>query len=532
MPRRVLRLRGSAAVDRLSRRFDAIRAGLGVPSGFPEDVLAEAEEAARRARPGDADLRGVPFVSIDPPGSTDLDQALHIAERGGGHRVSYAIADVPAFVAPGGPLDAETLERGQTLYAPDRRTPLHPPVLGEAAASLLAGVDRPAYVWTFDLDAAGEVERVGLTRGLVRNRLRLDYATVQRVADDPAAATGAGVADAALLAEQARRLRVVGERRIAAERRRGGAGLPLPDQEVEEVDGRFALRLRPPVPAEEWNAQISLMTGMAAAAIMVEGGVGLLRTMPPPDPERVAAFRREAAGLGVPWPDDETYGAFVARLDAGSPGPLALLHAAAGLFRGAGYTPLGVPASSASPSASGTPGTPGTPAAPGASRRGSRDGSLPPPQPGGLVHAAVAAPYAHVTAPLRRLVDRFGLVVCDHVLRGEPVPEPVLAVLPDLPAIMRRSDRRAGELDRACRDTVEAAVLEGREGEDFDAIVVDVRGGAGGDGRGERGTVQVIEPPVLAPCEGPVGLGERIRARLVRCDVEAAEVRFASRTED
>ena len=56
----------------------------------------------------------------------DLDQALHIERDGDGYRVRYAIADVPAFVGAGGAVDAETRRRGQTIYAPDKRTPLHP----------------------------------------------------------------------------------------------------------------------------------------------------------------------------------------------------------------------------------------------------------------------------------------------------------------------------------------------------------------------------------------------------------------------
>ena len=54
----------------------------------------------------------MPFLTIDPPGSMDLDQALHIERDGDGYRVRYAIADVPAFVQPGGAVDAETRRRG------------------------------------------------------------------------------------------------------------------------------------------------------------------------------------------------------------------------------------------------------------------------------------------------------------------------------------------------------------------------------------------------------------------------------------
>ena len=115
----------------LREGFTRLRDELGVPDGFPDAVLAEAEAAAQTPRLPERDLTDVPFVTIDPQGSTDLDQAVHIEASGDGHHVRYAIADVAAFVAPGGAIDAETRQRGMTLYAPNGRTPLHPEVLRE-----------------------------------------------------------------------------------------------------------------------------------------------------------------------------------------------------------------------------------------------------------------------------------------------------------------------------------------------------------------------------------------------------------------
>ena len=77
------------------------------------------------------DETGIPFITIDPPGSMDLDQAVHIERSGEGFRVRYAIAYLPAFVAPGGAIDIEAQVRGQTIYAPDQRTPLHPAPVSE-----------------------------------------------------------------------------------------------------------------------------------------------------------------------------------------------------------------------------------------------------------------------------------------------------------------------------------------------------------------------------------------------------------------
>ena len=486
MPRPTIRLDASPALLEkadLIGRFDAIRAQAGVPAEFSPAVRAEA--AAVIPQPSDADLTDLPFVTIDPAGATDLDQAMHLTRgANGGYHVDYAIADVPAFLAPDGAIAAEAMVRGQTIYAPDQHTPLHPPELSEGAASLLPDVDRPAYVWRFDLDDQGAVTAFDLVRARVRSRRQLDYTQVQAALD---------AEDPGELGELARLLQEIGERRQALEQARGGASLPLPEQEVAADDSKsgFTLRLRAARPIEDWNAQLSLMTGIAAAELMMAAGVGVLRTLPPPDATAMSRFRRQAVALGISWPEEESYGTFLRRLDGGQPKELALLHAAGALFRGAAYLPF--------------------------------DGgqaTIPPPERAG--HAAVASVYAHVTAPLRRLVDRFGLVAAHAAHRGHAVPDWLRAGLPLLPAAMAASDRLAGDVERRCVDAVEVAVLTGRTGEEFDAVVVDA------DQDGDGGRVQLLDPPVLSRCSGRLSPGETVRVRLDAVDEATSTLKFSA----
>ena len=84
--------------------------------------------------------------------------------------------------------------------------------------------------------------------------------------------------------------------RIELERARGGASLNSPDEEIVRTEGGgYSLERRHPLPVEEWNAQLSLMTGMAAAQLMLDARVGVLRTMPKPSEERITAFRAQTA---------------------------------------------------------------------------------------------------------------------------------------------------------------------------------------------------------------------------------------------
>ncbi|MEI2640950.1 MAG: RNB domain-containing ribonuclease [Candidatus Nanopelagicales bacterium] len=142
----------------LAAGFERIREELEVPQQFDPAALAEAQAAASKPPRADRDATDLPFVTIDPESSMDLDQAVFLQRVGPGFRVHYAIADVPDFVAWGGALDADTQRRGLTMYSPDRKVPLHPEVLSEGAASLLPEVTRPALVWTIDLDSEGAIE--------------------------------------------------------------------------------------------------------------------------------------------------------------------------------------------------------------------------------------------------------------------------------------------------------------------------------------------------------------------------------------
>jgi exoribonuclease R len=460
--------------------FTAVRAEFALPDAFPAAVMAEAARAAADRPgpgPGRRDATDVELVTIDPPGSKDLDQALGVVRRGSGFRVHYAIADLGAVVAPGGALDVEVRRRGQTVYLPDGSVPLHPPVLSEDVASLLPDGPRAAVLWTFDLDESGEQVAVSVERAVVRSRARLDYAGVQ-------ADLAADRVHPALAA-----LPELGPLRRAHAVRRGAIELELPEQEVvPDGSGGWTVRVRRRLDVELWNAEISLLTGMAAARIMLDAGVGLLRTLPAPDPDSLAAFRRTARELGFGWPESASVAEVLAGLPADSPSALAVRRAATALLRGAGYCGF------------------------------DRSAGTEPPADAG--HGGIGAPYAHVTAPLRRLTDRFGTEVCLAVTAGAELPEWLTEALPALPVAMDASEALAGRVDRACVDRTEAALLRGRIGREFDAVVLRADGDAG--------EVYVPDPPVLAHCTGDLTAGAVVRVHLTEADPETGRIEFAA----
>jgi exoribonuclease R len=474
LPRRIVKVL-HADGDVLRNGIAEIQRELDLEPEFPEEVERAAAQAAGNPRLPSLDRTDIPFVTIDPPTSMDLDQALHLERDGSGYVVHYAIADVAAFVAPGDPVDVEANRRGETLYGADSKIPLHPKVLSEGAASLLPDANRPALLWTLRVDQEGEGTDVHVERALVRSRKKLDYESVQ-------AALDAGTADEmlGLLAE-------VGRLRQQREADRGGVSLPLPEQEID-IDGeKWSLNFRRMLPVEEWNAQISLLTGMAAASLMVYARVGLLRTLPPPDSRDVQRLHRTAKALDIDWPAEQLYPDFIRSLDPARPNHAAMVVACTRLLRGSGYVGF--------------------------------NGEVPE-QP---EHSALASEYAHVTAPLRRLADRYAGEVCVALCAGTEVPAWVLEKLDVLPRTMQASSGRAHQYERTVLDLVEAAVLHPHVGETFPGVVVQVD-----DDDPKRGDIVVQQPAVEAHVASgyDLPLGSDVEAKLVEADTGSRVVRF------
>ena len=450
----------------IEQAFQRIREELEIRTEFPPEVVAAAEDAASQreweSESDRLDLRSLPFVTIDPPGSRDLDQALLIERRDGGYLIRYAIADVGAFVASGGLVEEEAWRRGLTFYSPDRRDTLYPEAISQEVASLLPDGDRPAITLTFDLDSRGELRSFSLARTRIRSLGQLTYTeAVEHIRGDGALFADRPFAESLLL------LREVGELRIGLERERGGVSLPILEQHVQQEAARrlgYEVVYEEPNEAEEWNAQISLLAGHAAAERMLAGGVGLLRTQPPPSPDEIDRLRIAARALGFDWPREVPYPAFIRSVPPTHPRLPFLLWQARRLMRGADYVAF-----------TGEP--------PEHSR-----------------HSALAFTYAHCTAPLRRLADRYTLDLLVKLGAGTAPTEAERARLVALPPVMAAAERKSSRLERRVVDVAEAWELRDRVGSTVSGVVLDVRA--------EWVEVQIAESPVRTRVPRPAGSPE------------------------
>jgi exoribonuclease R len=447
----------------LTNGLAGMRSEFQVPAAFPAEVLAAADAAARRVPEAHVDRTSSAFVTLDPASSTDLDQAFSIEASGADLLLHYAIADVAWFVDDGDVIDVEAWHRGATLYLPDGKAGLYPPVLSEGAASLLPDGPRPAVIFTVRVNGEGDVRLDGAERAIIRSRAKLAYATVRSTDLPPG------------FDELARRIQ-------AAESRRGAARVDPPEQEVAAAPaGGFQLVFRPRLASEERNAALSLATNLAIADALHSHRTGLFRVMAEPDDRAIARLRRTAGALGIPWPADMPLKSFERTLDQHDPRHAALMLAIRRAGPGASYTPY-------------------------------REGVLP-------WHAAMAATYVHATAPLRRLADRYVVRAALEIANGRAVPESVTDAFERLPAVMARADALAGRSNRAAVDLAEAVLLSGKEGTVYAAVVTEV------DERWAK--MQLCDLPVVARISASgVQPGESLRVRLIAADTTHRTISF------
>ncbi len=148
----------------------------GIARDFSDDVLSAAAQSVEGGHGAHRrlDLRHLTTLAIDDARTTEIDDAFALE----GDRLVVFIADASAWIPQGGALDSEAARRATTVYLVGEKIPMLPDVLGETAASLNAGVDRPALAFSFEIDAQGSVRGFEAVEAICRVDERLTYSQV------------------------------------------------------------------------------------------------------------------------------------------------------------------------------------------------------------------------------------------------------------------------------------------------------------------------------------------------------------------
>jgi ribonuclease R len=177
---RVLRRIGRP--DRARDVVEGLMLDRGLRRSYSRAASAEAEAQLHEPYAADArvDLRDLPTFTIDPDDAQDFDDAVSARRENGRTRVWIHIADVTAYLRPGGPLEREAHRRGTSVYVPGAVEPMLPEVLSNRACSLRPGEAKLAVTVEMEMSGA-DVTSVVFHRSIVRSDRRLTYGEVDEV---------------------------------------------------------------------------------------------------------------------------------------------------------------------------------------------------------------------------------------------------------------------------------------------------------------------------------------------------------------
>ncbi len=461
------------AQESLAAGFASIIEQFDLPLRFPEAVLLAADRSVTTRgssqqpswQHGRKDMTDLPLVTLDPASSTDLDQAFTLKRDGKNLVLYYALADVSPFVPIDGMVEKEAWNRGVTIYGVADKLPLYPKVISQNAASLLPDGPRPAVLVVVVIAPDGGLHLRSIDRAVCLSRAKLAYDSVD-------------LSTLPYLEEFATWM-------WKAEAERGAIRVDFPQQEVvadaaTPAGVRLELRIR--MQSELVNSALSLAVNIAIGNLFRDARVGLFRVMDDPDPKAIETLRRAAHALHIRWDRAESLRDLQKRMNPENTVHQQFLLDARRAGGRANYALYS-------------------------------DDKIP-------WHSAIAATYAHATAPMRRLADRYVLDLAYLLANGESIPSILTSKIEKLPKVMERYESRAGNVDRAVIDLLEAVSLQHRIGEVLEAEVVDA----------ENSIVQTFDSAIRHRASNLSGIenGAMVRVRIDDANPEKRTIRLTA----
>jgi len=495
----------------------------GVDEEHPASAITEAqafgEEVDPAAFAGREDLTGIPLPTIDPEDARDHDDAVWVERDAQGHyRAWIAIADVSHYVRPGTALDATALDRGNSIYLPDRAIPMLPPALSSNLCSLLPHVLRLCLCAIVDVDSTGSVTDVRIVEGYMRSAAKLTY---------PGVARALGLSDHAARSPEADALRdglqvawdlaqILRKQRM----RRGALDLDLPEPRVlldEETGAPVSVQRRAHDPgvkqAYQLIEELMLLANEVIATFLSKRKLPTIyRIHAPPERSRLERFAALCRELDVEFDAERVLtprklSALLRQLHAHprqSVLQLLLLRA----LQQARY------------------------------------------DVDNIGHFGLASrAYLHFTSPIRRYPDLVVHRGLREVLRGGVVDasEAALEQLADAAANAHTRERAALEIEREVVDLYRCLYMRGHVGEVFEGTVsalvsgalfvalddpfVDVRVPVESLGR-ERYSLEPSGLRLVGSRTGQsIAIGDRMRVEIEGCDIQRRSV-YAHRVWD
>ena len=479
------------------RRIDLVRIATdamterGLEPEFGAAVMAQLATIGGPGSDADtriADLRSMPWCSIDNDDSRDLDQLTACEPLAAGAvKIFVAVADVDVLVGKGSAIDDHARFNTTSVYTAARIFPMLPERLSTDLTSLNPGQERLAIVTTMVVGADASITQATVMRARVHNKAKLAYDALAVWIDGqgvlPAAAAAVPGLDAQLRTQDAvaQRLRV---------RRHAEGALEFETLQPRAVyEGERVVEIRQQVQnrARQLIEELMIATNRATAQFLAEQGAASLRRVvrSPERWQRIVAEARKYGETLPKQPDSRALEGFLARRRTADPLRFPDLSLVIVKLMGSGEYVVEQP------------------------------GAAP------IGHFGLAVrDYTHSTAPNRRFPDLITLRLLKAVLasREPPYSGPELTALA---AHCSQQEDAAQKVERKLRKCEAALLLESHVGQRYEAIVT---------GRNDHNAwVRTLSPPVEGMLTGrspELEIGQRVEVRLVSADVERGFIDF------
>jgi ribonuclease R len=424
----------------------ALALGSGFRSDFPPGVVTEAqeleengtrmlqEEAEAAIKAGRRrDFRGITTFTIDPFTAKDFDDSLSVRELENGNvEVGVHIADVSFFVRPGSAIDDEAQARATSVYMVDRTIPMLPEILSTDLCSLNPNEDRLAVAAVFELDSEGGIVNRWFGETVIHSDKRFTYENAQEVLDK----------NEGPFLKELTTLQRLSEKRRARRVDAGAIAFDTPEVKIEldEAGKPIKVSIKERVATMLLIEDFMLLANEAVAEYLAGKVKGtkmesIYRTHDTPDADRIANLSEFLKVLGYTL---ETHGGKVKGADInallkqveGKPEEYLIKVAALRSMARASYTTKNIG------------------------------------------HFGLAFTfYTHFTSPIRRYPDLLVHRMVKHFAEHEPMTDEEFAAFDELTLHSNEREQAATEAERDSIKMKQVEYLEGRVGEEFDAVI-------------------------------------------------------------
>lgn len=274
----------------------------GIPANWPDDVsMAVAripQQVTEEQCKQRADLRHLPFVTIDGEDAKDFDDAVYCFKKPkGGFQLYVAIADVSHYVPAGSALDKEAARRGNSVYFPGKVVPMLPEALSNGICSLNPHVDRLCMVAEMAINAEGKITRSRFYRAVFHSKARLTYTQVGKWLANNAIDEGYEELWPMLQELHALYLTLLSNRK-----QRGAIEFEATETSIEFDENRKIQRIVPVVrnDAHKLIEECMLAANVAVAKFLEKSKIPMLyRVHSAPDETKLLALRQFLGELGM-----------------------------------------------------------------------------------------------------------------------------------------------------------------------------------------------------------------------------------------